>query len=503
MKKAISFLLVLLMLIPLLAGCSKTVPAGSADHPDRDTASETEESVPETDAYGREMAAYPLERGLDFKGYKIRILSRDDPQYSTDFGVDELNGDLVNDAVYNRNLTVESELNVSLERILAEGTNMSVSDMILTNVKAGDTAYDIAALYLLYGTAPSLAGAFKNLHNLPNVDFSHPWWNRSFAEELTYDGKLYYSVSDMNVSMTATLEGIFFNQDRFTDYYGDPSVLYDTVRAGNWTKDEFKRYLNGTYVDLDGDGKKDGNDFVGFALVEDNIGPWVQGFDIRICTKDGDGVPQLTYFSEKSVDAHEWLFDLFLKNEDVYFAPKYTPYLDIFKNDHAIFTVTSFYTASTQLRDMESTYGVLPMPKYNELQSGYYNGLSDGTNITGVIVNTKDPDAVGAAMELLSYYSYLNVTPAYFEVAMKSKYFRDADSAEMFDIIRDGVILDFGVVYSLDIAGGRYGDTVPCVMTRNLIRRGIRDIATTYKRCERAWQRSLDKVLNTYQDLNA
>lgn len=508
MKKIITLVLALSVMLSLFAGCSETNSSESAVSEAVENTQVTQEITEpekeiERDEYGREIPAYPLDDELDFGGYDIRMLSRDLQRWYIDFGVDELNGELVNDAVYNRNLAVESDLNVVLSRVMVDCENMTVSDRILTNVKAGDTAYDIAGLYQLYGTAPSLAGAFMNFYNVPYVNFTNPWWNHSFTEELTYDGRLYFSVGDMNVSVTSTLMGIFFNQNKFIDYYGDYSVLYDTVREGKWTKDEFARFLNGTYIDLNANGKKDKNDFMGFALDEADIGPWLQAFDLRICTKDESGTPQLTYYSEKSVAAHEWMYSFFLENPDVYFAPKNSGYMDLFKNDQSLFSVIKFDDAATTLRDMEPTYGVLPMPKFDENQSEYYNGAHDNSNLTGVIINTQNPGAVGAAMELLSYYSYLDVTPAYFEVALKAKYFQDVDSAEMFDIIRNGVIVDFGVVYALEIGGGSYSDKVPSVMSRNLIRHGNIDITSEFKSCEKIWQKKLDSILKTYQELDA
>ncbi len=484
----------------MLTACGEGAGHSPETAPSGKTAEETPKTsgpAAETDGYGREVPDYPLERGLDFKGYDIRMLSRENPSWSIDFGVEEMTGELVNDAVYNRNLSVQSDLNVVLTQVLVEGTG---TDEVMNNFRAGDTAYDIAGLYQMYGAVVSLAGAFMNLYDVPYVDFSNPWWNRSFTEELTYDDQLYFSVGDMNVSVTATMAGIFFNQAKYTDFYGDPSELYDTVRAGKWTRDEFVRLLSGTYVDLNGNKKKDEEDSYGFVLEEDKIGPWIPGFDIRFCTKDDDGVPQLSFYSERSVEAYEWMYDLFLYHGDVYYAEKNSGYLDLFRTDRALFSVVSFDTAATILRDMESPYGVLPMPKFDELQEEYRNTASDGSNLTGVIYNTKNPGAVGAALELLSYYSYLTVTPAYFEVALKHRYFEDSDSGEMFDLIRNGTIVDFGQVYSLEIGGGTYSfETTYHVLCRNQIRRQNRNIASRYKRNEKLYKKKLGEIIERYE----
>jgi len=55
-------------------------------------------------------------------------------------------------------------------------------------------------------------------------------------------------------------------------------------------------------------------------------------------------------------------------------------------------------------------------------------------------------------MELLSYYTNQLVVPKYYEVALKEKYARDTDIAEMLDIIRDGATIDFLFVYGMQLS---------------------------------------------------
>ena len=70
-----------------------------------------------------------------------------------------------------------------------------------------------------------------------------------------------------------------------------------------------------------------------------------------------------------------------------------------------------------------------------------------------VPVDSKDKKGAAAVIEALAYESWNSVTPAYFETALKVKYARDNDSAQMFDIIREGVSFDFGYIYTLPLSG--------------------------------------------------
>ena len=50
--------------------------------------------------------------------------------------------------------------------------------------------------------------------------------------------------------------------------------------------------------------------------------------------------------------------------------------------------------------------------------------------------------------EALSYYSMKDVTPNYYEVALKEKYTRDEDVKSILEIVRDGAQMDFTFAYS-------------------------------------------------------
>ena len=509
-KRMCVFFVLAAMLVSAVTSCSSVNDENSpktADGGNESVNESTTETEAETDAYGREIIGYPLEEGLNFDGYKIKMIARNNPRWLIDFGVEDYSGDGVNDAIYDRNLAVESKLGVVLEIIPVAPTNTEISeavgDMVRENFTAGDTAYDVAAFYQFYG-GPVLAtsGALKNMLTLPYVDFEKPWWNHSFSEELTYNDQLYYAIGDMNVSVTSMLMGVFFNQQKFNGVYDDFTVLYDTVKSGKWTFDTFKNYVEGCYIDLDGVGKRDAEDFYGLMTAEDDKGPWLAAFNIKLCTKDESGTPQLSFFSERTVDAYNKIYDFYLNTPDVYFGAKGYDYVKAFMEEKTMFAICKFVDSATTLREMESLYGVLPMPKYDETQDTYHNRAHDNSNLMGVVQNTVNPEAVGAALELMNYYSYLSVTPAYFEVAMKAKYFADSESAEMFDMIRDGTIVDFGQVYSLAIGGGRY-DMLRTyhVLARNMIRQKKSDLTSQYKRNEKIYTKCLEEILARYREL--
>ena len=500
-KKHLALLLAILTLSTMSCG-GKTAIADETT-PESD---ETTGKIATTDQYGRTIIPHEIPSDLTFDGVELNCLVRETPQYSIDFGVDASNGDVVNDAVYNRNIKVEEALKVNLNVIRTAGSNTmtseAVGDLLRQSVMAGDASYDICGFYQFYGAGLALDGLLMNVNEMKYLDFSKPWWNQDFVGELTYKNQLYYMVGSMNLSRISSLTGVFFNQAKIVDYHKNYEFLYDDVYAGKWTLDRFSELVKDVYADLNGSGKADEGDFFGLSIVEDNQGAWRSALGIKLCSKDNNGVPQLSFYNERTATAYEKLYTLFKSTNGVYFGSKKFDSALAFANGQCLFIIRELNITETHLRDMKDGYGLLPMPKYDETQEGYYNGEVEEANLIGIASNCDKVEAACAALELLNYYSYLDVIPAYYEVAMKSKYLADSDSANMFDLILGDVKVDFGEVYTLTISGGEYTmEGAFSVQLRNLIRLGREEIGSNYAKYENIYKAGLAEVLEKYDEL--
>ena len=112
-----------------------------------------------------------------------------------------------------------------------------------------------------------------------------------------------------------------------------------------------------------------------------------------------------------------------------------------------------------------------------------------------VPVTTNDIDLTSKVMEALSYYTNQMVVPKYYEVALKDKYARDGDIAEMLDIIRDGASFDFLFVYGTSLQNApnshfRFYDT------------NTSDIASSFASNETAFLTSLEEMSEKYAEIN-
>lgn len=501
-EKCLAALLTVL-LIASTVSCNK--PNGSQDISNSEVTTAITEEIIQTDEYGREIIRHSVPGDLDYEGADIVFLVRDYEGFTIDIGVEAQDGDIVHDAVFNRNSRTSEDLNINIVMQTAENTNTATSetvgDKLRAAVFAGDTSYDVVAVYQFYGgSSLAIEGMLYNLNNIKYLNFEKPWWNQDFVDTLNIKGQLYNFVGSMNLSVISSNFGVFFNQNKFNDYYKGYTFLYENVYDGIWTLDRMIELTQDVYSDINGDGISDMGDFFGMRTVEDDPGPWPEALGIRRVTKDSSGTPQLTFFSEKTIDAYSKLYNFYKNTTGVYFGAKGYDYRQDFVNGGCLIAIAAISTAETHLRNMEEAYGMLPMPKYDENQDTYHNTSRDSANIMGVASNTTKPDAVGAALELLNYYAYQDVIPAYYEIVMKTKYLADSDSANMFDLLLNGSSIDFGQVYSLAISGGKYTmEGTFHVLMRNLVRLNIEDIASHYAKYEPVYQAVLQTIIDAYE----
>ncbi|MGN1346522.1 MAG: hypothetical protein ACI4V1_07030, partial [Eubacteriales bacterium] len=105
------------------------------------------------------------------------------------------------------------------------------------------------------------------------------------------------------------------------------------------------------------------------------------------------------------------------------------------------------------LRTMTVDFGILPYPKMDETQERYYTTVLENVTAMGILTTTKDLEMSGIVMEAMAAYGNKEISPAYYEVALKSKYARDEESAEMLNIIKASTWYDFGYINSTSLGG--------------------------------------------------
>ena len=406
---------------------------------------------------------------------------------------DELSGDAMEDAIYNRNSKVSDRFNVDFV-CMDGGSYDDVSKAVNTAVLAGEGAYDVVMSHAIQNGINANKGCFMAWNNVPYVDFTKPWWNEVMVSDLNYKGYAFLAQGDMDLTGITYAGAIFYNKDLGAKF--DIPDMFQIVREGKWTKEKLTELIAGTYVDVNGDGVRDEGDQYGFAMeIGEDTSAYLWCFGKRIYEKDADGGFRNVFYDEKLVNITEWIYDFKFNNECVYAEEGWNIGYKMMGLGNTVFTDNNLDQA-LWLRDSDVDFSILPMPKWDEAQSAYYSPVDGGMSCVGVTLTAADTELVGIMMEGLNAESWRTVTPAVVDMALKFKGARDAESIEMIDLIIDSRVVDFGVVY-----GG--WNSARSAIKRVVDKAHSTDITSYYEENKPTWDATMDSVFAAFEELVA
>lgn len=495
MKRKIALLLTLLMLTPLAAACSESAQNGDETGTSQSTpvaADSVEEAVPDVETKMKD----DVPADLNFGGADVRVAHREGERGQQEIYVEEDTGDALDSAIFARNLAVEERLGVKIVPIASSDTQV----LLRQTAQSGSDDFDLCAAYQYYAMGLATEGILRNWNEIPYVDTSKPWWASQFTTACTIGGqRLYFITGDAALTMLKNMATMYVNNNIYVQYFGPVSDLYSVVLEGGWTFDKMSEYCENVYTDVNGDGATDGGDIYGYGTTTLSMLDYsVAGAGLRWCEYDADGYPYVTINNERTVNFVEKLYHLLYENIGSYIAaPSVEGEEDLinkFKADTLMF-LPFRADVSEKLRDMESDYAIVPLPKYDENQAEYSTGVHDSVSVWCVpITNSDNAEMTGAFMEAFASQSYRDVTDVYFETLLKEKFARDEVTAEIFDIIKSGVYFDFILLHSSSLSNIGH-------MIRTVISSGSPDFASAYKRSEKVINKSLEKLIKAYDSV--
>ena len=460
---------------------------------------ETAEEEPEGN--GRSDVKDSLPDDLDFGGATLHFYTRGgDRDTLMEFQAEALNGEVVNDAVYARNLAAQERLNIDMDLILAAvnihgGTN----DAIRKAVSAGSDDYDLLGNGMYSMMSLTMENILLPMNDLPYLDFTAPWYNQAFLEDTNLNGHNYTVMGEVGQTMISGAFVMFFNRTMFDTFYNGDVNLYQVVNEGEWTIDKMISLCEPVYQDLNGDGEANEGDIFGHYFTNtDTLGAdaFYGAARIDYLKKNDDGTwtfnavcDRMITFTEKM---HKLLFEgtntlrLPYNNDDI---------MNTMKADQTIF-VTWMLSGIDLLRDMESDFGILPMPKLDTAQEKYAEYVHDASSSFSIPVTEDDPAMAAAFLEAMSAESFRVVTPAYFETALKAKYSRDSETSQMLDIIVDGIYLDLGYIF-----GGSLNAPIGKIRSVLASATSCENAASSLAKNEKATMKALEKLLQKYEDI--
>ena len=490
MKKIISLALVLLMCLTTLIACG-----GTGD----DVTTPADVTTPnEPDVTTPAAILSDMTKG-DLEGETIKFLAWEDaPNLEFEFEESNIDQATINDAILQRNINVETRLNCKLEFIYSKG-NYDNQKVFMTKAESfanGDENefVDILAAYSMTTALCSTKGLCANLMDYEKTDgglnFDHPWWPKNLLKEAMFDGMLFVCSGDISTNLLWLMETMYFSKDLLIDFYGEdaPKELYKLAEEGKWTMDKFFEYSTGIYVDLNEDQKKSTGDQFGHAI--DWNGYYddfyvAAGFKMCVRNADGDLVISDEWGGEREDTFAKTLVE-FTFTQDAFLGSGVS---DMFASGKVLFTNNRAMFAKTSREKAEIEYGILPMPKLDEIQDSYYTNIGFGYTLYSIASTSLQPESAAIIIESMAAQSYTEITPVLFDDALKVRYSPEVDDAMMFDILRDSVAFNAGMIYCTSL------ENYPWNTWRSSISSGSTSYATKIKVGKTKAQTLLDTLI--------
>ncbi len=457
LQRIFAALLTSLMVLPIVACASDDNPSGSDTtaapiQNDVTTAPESVDDGYDKNGYIRDT----LDPNLNFGGETITTLYWEDMEHQ-EFFSEGIDGEIVNDAIFTRNETVQNRLNVKLDFVGTAANASNVANyvnMVRKSVDAGDRAYDILGAYSLSVASCAQNGLTLDLLELDHLNFDMPWWPEKLIEQAVIKDKLYFASGDISANVIYMMYVTFFNKGIATDY--NLESPYDLVQKDQWTMDKMFELSAGVYRDLNGDGQKNEGDQFGMytTKLHSDAFFWGSGTTVLINKGEEGLIFNPEFGSERVQSVLEKVCRFLYESDDGYMVTSDAT-LGEFAAGHSLFY---FDRARMAIRDavkeaQDLDYGIVPIPKYDDSQDSYSCIMGNPFTLYAIPIDHDNPDMAAAVMECMASESYRQVTPAVFETTLKIKYSKDEVSSQMLDIARDSVVFDLGRLFYTALNG--------------------------------------------------
>lgn len=477
MKKVTAILLIAAMLLAVIA-CSSPANSDTSST----TASEDTTEAETTDPYLDDIT-----ETFDFEGASYTIACPNPEDLGCIYyDREELNGDIINDAIYNRNFEIEQRFNILIDTIAVGWTDDQSKDLA-PMLLAGDDSVDLITLGFMQGGVYMVTSGFAMPWNeVPYINMSKPYWNQNITDSLAINDDVYLLIGDLNWTTMCETAVCFFNKNVVANNsITDPYAL---VNNNEWTFDKLYELASTMPQDIDGNGKFTVADQYG-CIQNTIVG--IYSFTIAAdysTVIKGDGEFTMNMVTDKMQNIVEYVYKLCYENNTSYVDrfdyAKDSKGVEIFFDDRALFLLATLEHGE-YFRSFDSDFGIIPYPKYDSNQEKYC-ATSDQWGLACVMPSTaSDPTFNGVITEALCSASSRYITDAYYTKVLVGKQTRDDESEAMLDLVFDNLIYDFGICYCTNLN---------FIVLENLITSKSTDLSSWYAKNE-------SKLIDNYQKL--
>ena len=292
-----------------------------------------------------------------------------------------------------------------------------------------------------------------NIDTIPEMRLDEPWWDGAVTEEsrLGKSRQALFAMTDVSLCDFEGTLVTFINENMLTDLGLD--APYDLVREGKWTFDKLVEYMKAganrySYRAL----TQDGNAVYGMVSYQ-RFGPGMlagAGIDSAYIDEDGQTADQLLGRPVLRLLRQAEVGDVGGGRVPIH-EHRHGERLHALREriiDIRILMTLAQLKAANNYRDMTDAYGILPVPKYDESQDSYHC-LRTYTYLLCIPVTNSRPHETGAIMDAMSYYTYRDIMPSFYEERVSQKLLRGEDSIDMLEIVRESRKFDVGSVLNI------------------------------------------------------
>ncbi len=459
MKKLTAALLAALILFSAVS-CSESAEnaktsAETSPTQTTDSPSAEEETVPEEETdptYADKIAA------VDYDGWTLNIANDGlNPEYFSSFTAEELTGDALNDAIYDRNIRVSDKFNITI----TEHTTGSAA-LIRNSVTAGTG--DVGFGYVLLSECMGLIteNYVLPVNEMPVVNLANPYWDKGSQETLTFGGKLYYGHCDISFDHYESMAVLFYNGEILADN-GIETTPYELYTSGEWTLDKMYEMVTTAAKDENGDGKMDeNNDTFGWAGREFEYLPSLYSSNVALVKWDTEKETYVMNVVDDTVMAVGDKLNQIINDTNLSLPGRNDTTRNLFKSGDVLF-YSRLLGDFRNLRDQEDDYGIISYPSLEPNTDGQIYVQNSFTVM--IPSDCSDTERLGTLIEALAADTYDNVMDIYFEKAVIGKGARDVESANLLKIFIGKRAYDVpyalglgGAIsaYNLGLDGGKY-----------------------------------------------
>lgn len=443
MKRILALLLCLVLTLALLASCGKSPAPADTDsvttaeqHPTapNDTEPETNESGKVVDGlpdvtYDKEISI------LSWSAFESQTFPK---EYSAT--------DVISAVAYTRTVNIERRFGVSLNLTFQPGHWDVLDDFIAQAEKAGDVGYDLICSYSLGQSPLALKGMLTNLHALDYPQLDAVWWSESVEAWTQYD-TLFFACGTSSASNFASMDVIYYLRKAVADMeLTDPAQL--TVDK-EWTLEKLKEYS----LHWDGPNADDPDGLYGLGASHMSImDAFYYGAGFKAVEEDESGkliVASSQLHRTNVTNYVDDLIELFDRDGAIIAGAGVTE-KDLLEGGKAVFMVQSLANLT---RMSDTTYGVVPIPMWTESQGQYYTLNNNGYDVWSIPTSSQNAEMCGVILDAIIYSDYHDIAPVYYEQKIQYRYSSSALAYQVFDIIRNSQVFDFGRVTQKSTGG--------------------------------------------------